>query len=135
MKILFLTAALLAAPVSAHQSQGSPLSRASELAADGSAMVVAGSATVLSGGAALAVASIAVTAEGTVLVLENLAAGASVAVRLSGKAAEGLSLAVGSTVEVSVLAAGTVLSAAGKILCLIPNARGQALLHQSRVAS
>ena len=40
---------------------------------------------------------------------------------------------VGTAVAVSVIGAGVLLSAAGEVLCFIPNELGRALLHNERL--
>ena len=84
-------------------------------------------------GAVLVVKAVEVSVTGTVIVLERVSDGARASVALSGQAASGLALGVGTVVAVSVIGAGVVLSAAGELLCFIPNALGRALLHNERV--
>ena len=52
---------------------------------------------------------------------------------LSGRAASGVVAGVGTAVAVSVIGAGVVLSAAGEVLCFIPNELGARLLHNERL--
>ncbi len=85
-------------------------------------------------GAVLVVKAVEVSARGTVYVLERASDGARVSVAVSAQAAQASALAVGSAVEVGLLTAGVVLSAAGKVLAFIPNEVGQALVHNERVA-
>jgi hypothetical protein len=47
--------------------------------------------------------------------------------------AAGASVAVGASVVVSAVAAGWVLSVAGEAIAFVPNALGQALLHNERI--
>jgi hypothetical protein len=47
----------------------------------------------------------------------------------------GASVGVGTVVAVSVIGAGVVLSAAGEVLCFIPNELGRALLHNEKVTN
>ena len=42
-------------------------------------------------------------------------------------------MGVGTVVACSVIGTGVVLSAAGQVLAFVPNALGQALLHNERV--
>lgn len=86
-------------------------------------------------GAVLVVKAVEVSVTGTVIVLERVSDGARASVALSGQAASGLVLGVGTVVAVSVIGAGVVLSAAGELLCFIPNALGRALLHNERVTN
>ena len=46
-----------------------------------------------------------------------------------------LVVGVGTVVAVSVIGAGVVLSAAGEVLCFIPNELGRALLHNERITN
>jgi len=84
-------------------------------------------------GAVLVVKAVEVSARGTVIVLERAADGARASVELSARAASGVVLGVGSVVGVSVIGAGVLLSAAGELLCFIPNELGRALLHNERI--
>lgn len=84
-------------------------------------------------GAVLVVKTVEVSARGTVIVLERASDGARASVELSGRAAAGASVGVGTVVAVSVIGAGVVLSAAGEVLCFIPNELGRALLHNEKV--
>lgn len=83
-------------------------------------------------GAVLIVKTVESTVRGTVLVLERVSDGARVSLEVAGK---GLSIAVGTTVTVSVIAAGTVLSAANEVIAFIPNKLGQALMHNQQVTN
>jgi len=53
---------------------------------------------------------------------------------VAGRAANGLSNAGGTSVVVSVIGTGIVLSAAGEVLAFVPNAIGRALLHNERLS-
>lgn len=86
-------------------------------------------------GAVLVVKTVEVSARGTVIVLERASDGARASVALSGQAAAGASVGVGTVVAVSVIGAGVVLSAAGEVLCFIPNELGRALLHNERITN
>jgi hypothetical protein len=85
-------------------------------------------------GAVLVVKTVEASAAGTVYLLERVSDGAQVSVEVSGKVAAGVSTAVGTTVTVSAIAAGVVLSAAGAVIAFIPNEIGKALLHNERVS-
>lgn len=84
-------------------------------------------------GAVLVVKSVEVSARGTLYVLERASDGALVSVEIAARGVEAVSLATGTAVTVSVLGAGVLLSAAGEVLAFIPNALGQALLHNERL--
>lgn len=98
-----------------------------------STAVVALPAALSVGGAVLSVAAVEVMADGTIYLLERASDGARASVRVLGRAGRGASVAVGTSVEVSVIGTGVVLSAAGEVLAFIPNAIGAALLHNERV--
>jgi hypothetical protein len=82
-----------------------------------------------SAGASLVVTSVVVTAHGTVYVLERVSDGASASIRLLGKGASGASMAAGTTLMVSTVGAGVLLSTAGEVVAFIPNALGRSLMH------
>lgn len=84
-------------------------------------------------GAVLVVKSVEVSARGTVFVLERASDGARASVELTGRAASGVATSVGTAVAVSVIGTGVLLSAAGEVLCFIPNEIGRALLHNERI--
>lgn len=84
-------------------------------------------------GAVLIVKVVEVTARGTVYVLERASDGARASIELGGKALKGGALVVGSTVAVSVIGSGIVLSALGEAIAFVPNELGRALLHSERL--
>lgn len=84
-------------------------------------------------GAVLVVKAVEVSARGTLIVLERASDGAQASVELSGRAASGVAASVGTAVAVSVIGTGVLLSAAGEVLCFIPNELGRALLHNERI--
>ena len=65
--------------------------------------------------------------------LERASDGAIASIELAGRVAERGSLAVGRSVEVSVVGAGVVLSAMGELIAFVPNELGRALLHNERI--
>ncbi|MEI8327294.1 MAG: hypothetical protein WCH44_18395, partial [Betaproteobacteria bacterium] len=71
---------------------------------------------------------------GTVYVLERVSDGARASIEVAGKVASGVSTAVGTTVTVSAIGAGVILSVAGTVLAFIPNELGRALMHSERVS-
>ena len=104
----------------------------------GAGSAVAGSAAASAvalavSGAVLVVKTVEVSARGTVIVLERASDSARASVELSGRVASGVVAGVGTVVAVSVIGAGVVLSAAGEVLCFIPNELGRALLHNERL--
>jgi hypothetical protein len=122
-----LTATTL--PTRAH----SDLSDASVLSALPVAVSVAAPAMLLLGGAALTVVAVQVSATGTVWVLERASDGARATLEFSGRAAGASLAAVGTTVLVTALGTGWLISAAGQAIAFVPNAIGASLLHNERV--
>lgn len=91
-------------------------------------------AGLLSAGAALVVVSVEVVGGATVWVLERVSDGARVSLRVAGKLAEGVVVSTGAAVTVSVIGAGTLLSAAGEVIAFIPSEIGKALLYNEQVS-
>jgi len=96
--------------------------------------VVAVPAALAVGGSVLTVVAVEASADGTVYLLERASDGARASVKVMGYAANGVSAAVGTSVLVSVIGCGIVLSAAGDVLAFVPNAIGRALLHNERLS-
>ena len=67
------------------------------------------------------------------LTLKNAATGSQYVIKASGKAVQAASVAVGTSVRVVAESTGYAVIASGKLLAFIPNAIGNALLHQSEV--
>lgn len=84
-------------------------------------------------GAVLVVKTVESTARGTLLVLEGASDGSRASIEITGKGAATASLAAGTIVTVSVVGAGTILSAAGEVIAFVPNRLGRALLHDERL--
>lgn len=91
-------------------------------------------AGMLSAGVALVVVSVEVVGGATVWVLERASDGARISIRTAGKLAEGVVVSTGAAVTVSVIGAGTLLSAAGEVIAFIPNEIGKALLYNEQVS-
>jgi len=140
--LVLATGALLCSTARA-QSEASALSALSVLPVASvvtGASVMAGAALALpvalsTAGAVLVVRTVEASARGTVVLLERVSDGAQASVEIAGRRVEAVSLAVGSAVTVSVLGAGVLLSIAGEVLAFIPNALGQALLHNERLTN
>ena len=138
---LLVAASLLLPLASRAQSEASTLSALSAVpiaSVVGTASVAAGTLVVLpvalsTAGAVLVVRAVEVGARSTVYVLERASDGARASIEIAGRGVDASALSVGTTVTVSVLGAGVLLSAAGEVLAFIPNALGQALLHNERV--
>jgi hypothetical protein len=135
---LVLSVALALAGAHAPAQAQSAVSEASALSmlpvAISVAAPVALGASVLASGAVFTVVAVEASARGTVWVLERAADGLRISVTLASAAAAGVSLAVGTGVVVTALAAGWVLSAAGKAIAFIPNEMGKALVYNERVS-
>ena len=106
---------------------------ASAVGASATAVVVVPAALSV-GGSVLTVVAVEASADGTVYLLERASDGARASVKVMGYAANGVSAAVGTSVLVSVIGCGIVLSAAGDVLAFVPNAIGRALLHNERLS-
>jgi hypothetical protein len=126
---MMLTAQLMT-PAQAHPTHASD---ASVLSALPIAMSVAAPVMLLSAGATLSVVAVEATSAGAVWVLERASDGAQASVTLSAQAAGGLSVVAGTTVLVTAMSAGWVLSVAGQAIAFIPNQIGAALLYNERV--
>jgi hypothetical protein len=96
--------------------------------------VVAVPAALSVGGSTLVVVAVEASADGTVYVLERASDGARASIKVAGRATRGVANAVGTSVLVSVIGSGVVLSAAGEVLAFVPNAIGRALLHNERLS-
>jgi hypothetical protein len=133
MKHLYvLLFACAAACAQAGEQQGSTaLSGASELAADGSALLVYGSLSAVAASGTVVVDSVEVAGDASLVVLHGASDAGRAAIRLSGRAARGASLAVGTGVSLVAMSTGYLLVSAGTVICFIPNELGKALLHHS----
>lgn len=123
----------LALPLTPAMAHSDGLSEASALSALPLALSVTAPSVLVAGVSALTIVSITVVADGTVWVLQRASDGARVVVKLSAATAGAASVVVGSAVTITAVSAGWVLSAAGEVLAIIPNALGQALLYHERV--
>ena len=140
-----LSAVLATAPARAQSEVSLVLSALPVASVVGTGSAVAGSAAagavavsalpvaLTVSGAVLVVKTVELSARGTVIVLERASDGARASVELSGRAASGASVLVGQSAVVTVIGAGVLLSAAGEVLCFIPNELGRALLHNERL--
>ena len=95
--------------------------------------LVAVPAAMLVGGAVLTVAAVQASAAGTVYVLERASDGAQASVQVLGRGVGASAHGVGTVVVCSVIGTGVLLSVAGEVLAFVPNALGQALLHNERL--
>lgn len=141
MKHLLLATSLalaLAAPARAQSEASLIISAAPVVLSTGavSATGVALSAIpagLLSAGATLTVVSVEVVGGATVWVLERASDGVRISLKVAGKLAQGIVVSAGATVSVTVIAAGTLLSAAGQVIAFIPSEIGKALLYNEQV--
>ncbi len=81
----------------------------------------------------LAVASIQVVGESTVLVLRGVSSAAEVSVQIASGMLQGMSLAVGTIVTVVAEAVGSALLVGSTMIAYIPNEIGRALVYQERI--
>ena len=125
-----LPMACVTAPAMAHDDG---LSEASALSALPVAMSVSAPVMLVAGASMMTVVAISVVADGTVWVLQRASDGARISVKWTGLSVGMASVAVGTAITVTAVSAGWVLSTAGEVLALIPNALGKALLHHERV--
>ena len=135
-QILLMLMLCLSGHAGAAGQQGSTdLSNASELAAEGSALIVYGSLSAVAASGTAVVASVEAAGDASVVVLVGAADASQAALRLSGQVARGAALAVGASVSVVATSTGYLLVAAGKVIAFVPNELGKALLHHSRVSA
>ena len=124
-------AVLLPAAARAH---GADASAASSLSlAFPVAVLSVAPVAILGSGVALTVVAVEATAGGTVWLLHRASDGATASLRFSGQVAASTAIAAGTVIFVTVVAAGWLLSAAGEVICLIPNALGESLLYNERL--
>ena len=106
---------------------------AASVAGDAASAVVAVPAALSVAGSVLTVVAVEASVDGTVYLLERTSDGVRASVNVAGRALNGASTVVGTSVAVSVIGAGIVLSAAGEVLAFIPNVIGRALLHNEKL--
>lgn len=123
LSLFALLAAMVASDAQAQASEASALSMLPI------AMVSAAPASLVSAGATLTVVAVEASVDGAVWILERASDGARATLKVAGKA----SVAVGTSVAVTAMATGYVLSAAGQAIACIPNAVGASLLYNERV--
>lgn len=138
---LSLSGTLLATPALAQSEASAALSMlplASVVGAASAGTAVSGAALALPvalsvGGAALTIKAVEASATGTVYLLERASDGVQASVEVAGSAVAASAYGVGTMVACSVISSGVILSVAGEVLAFIPNALGQALLHNERL--
>jgi len=115
--------------VNAHAQTNSQASAASALSALPIGVLSAAPVAIVASGANLTVRAVETSVGGTTWVLERTADGLRASVKLAGNS----SVEIGTSVVVTAVASGNVLSAAGKAIAFIPNDIGAALLYNERV--
>ncbi|MBA4343787.1 MAG: hypothetical protein C0423_16735 [Methylibium sp.] len=126
---LLLSTLLLGLTLQLPARAQSTVSQASALSMFPVAVSVAAPVALFAAGAVLTVVAVETSARGTVWVLERASDGARASVEFSGRA----SAAMGTALLVTVIASGYVLSVAGEVIAFVPNAIGQALLHNEQL--
>ncbi len=107
--------------------------QSSQAASFGTALVVAGSLTIVKASGYLVVQTAQKTGDSVVVVAKASGDAASVTLKLSGNLIKEAAITSGTIIEVSVVASGYLLVVSGEALAFIPNEAGQALLHHRRV--
>lgn len=132
---LALTPAALALPAMATAHSGAPeASAASSLSLSlPVAVLLSAPVAFFVAGTVLTVTAIEASAAGTVWVVRRASDGVTASLRISGQLATASAVAVGSVLMVTAVAAGWLLSLAGEVICLVPSAIGESLLHNERV--
>lgn len=128
-----VAASMVAGLATTQTTAQAQLSEASVLSGLPIAVSVAAPVMLLSAGAMLTVVAVEASAAGTVCVLERASDGARASIKLSGQLAGGVSMVAGTTVLVTAMSTGYLLSAAGAAVAFIPNEIGKALLYNERV--
>jgi hypothetical protein len=98
------------------------------------AISVALPVVLVAGVGSIVVTGVQASAEGTVWLVENVADGVKGSIRLAGGIASAAGMAIGTVIVVTVVATGTVLSAAGHVIAFIPNEIGRTLSYNQRVS-
>ena len=142
MASVALAVGLASAPAAQAQSDASLLLSALPVAS----VVVAGTASVGAStalvavpvvlsvdGAKLVVKGVQASAKGTVLLLEGASTAGAASVEFAAGTLSAAATSVGTTILVSVVGAGVLLSAAGEVIAFIPNEVGKALLYNERI--
>jgi hypothetical protein len=107
---------------------------ASTLASEGASAAVALPAALSEAGASLVVLAVTEGAKGSVYLLERASDGARVSIEIGSEIAGSVALTVGTTIETSAVAAGTLLSVAGEVIALIPTEVGRALMDHEQLS-
>ena len=123
LPLAFLIAASAASNARAQASEPSALSLLPI------AMLSAAPVAILGSGVTLTVVAVEASADGTAWVLERASDGVRASLKFAGNSA----VAVGTSVAVTAIATGWILSNAGQAIACIPNDVGASLLYNERV--
>lgn len=97
-----------------------------------SVMSVVGTYIVAATTESFVVESVTALGNGSRVVLKSVRDGSQATFEFSGRMASDLSLAGGTSVQLVAVSGGQLLVASGKVLGILPNDEGRALLHHSR---
>lgn len=131
--LLAPAAAVLATPTRAHGGASEASAASSLFLSLPVAVLSAAPVMILSAGATLTVVAVEASATGTVWVLRRASDGLTASLQFSGGVAAASAVVAGTAVSVTVISAGWLLSVAGEVLCLVPNALGESLLYNERI--
>ena len=131
MGLLIIAVWMTGGVMVAKAADGSAVSQASTLSAEGASVLVAGSVETLASTPVLSVTAVNAVAEGAIVVLRGASEAATVSVRVTPEIAGHLSQAVGATVKVVSESAGYALIYGGEMIAFVPNALGRRLLHHA----
>jgi len=88
----------------------------------------------VAGAGSIVVTGVEASAQGTVWIVENVADGVKGSICFAGRLVGTAAIAVRTVIAVTVVATGTVLSAAGHVIAFIPNEIGRTLSYNQRVS-
>ena len=132
-----LCSAMAMAPARAQSEASAAVSLLPVASVVGAASVVSAAGRVpvaLSvSGAVLMIKGVDTSAAGTLYLLERASDGAQVSVQVVARGVGASAHAAGTVLTCSVIGTGVVLSVAGEAITFLPNALGQALLHNERL--
>lgn len=97
------------------------------------AFLVAAPVGFLAGGVTLMVMSVDASARGIVAVVRRTSDGVEASLEFSGDVGVSALFGVAAVISVTTVVAGWLLSVAGEVICIVPNALGEALLHNEKV--
>lgn len=129
LRLVCCVLALLASSTGIKAQAHTQASEASAMSMLPVAMLSAAPLTLLGAGVNLTVVSAQASIDGTMWVLERASDGVRATLKLAGQSA----LAVGTSVAVTAMAAGWVLSAAGKAIAFVPNEMSAGMLFNERI--